>query len=323
MSAELLRLPYTRDLTEGGIAYALHSLPRVHQRPGDLLYDRLRRTVAGAAVELAFRRHLVEQNIPFEVKGAAPFTEPDRYDVTLGGRRCELKTFLISQREQISKIQGDPQVLLQAPALVASDEHAGAGHAAHDLYIFAFFMGQVTTSQSDLQNAIRANDPHYLVHVMPERWSRPPGWNRLGTLVAKSEASVTIELAGQNIGRAMQTHIVELPPGQRVEIQSGLFTVTHIHIKNCPQARIGIHSPVRQETHLIGASDWSNLWLYDSDILLAGYITREEFSRHAQFIQAGVQVFPYGQMHVKHLGVPVSGLRPLAELFERVKTWSS
>ena len=47
-------------------------------------YDRLRRIVAGAAVELAFRRYLSEQNIPFDVKGALPFTEHQRYDVTLG-----------------------------------------------------------------------------------------------------------------------------------------------------------------------------------------------------------------------------------------------
>jgi hypothetical protein len=312
-AAEFVRLPYTRDLTEGGIAYALHSLPRVHQRPGDLLYERLRCTVASAAVELAFRRHLVEQNIPFEIKGAAPFTEPDRYDVTLGGRRCELKTFLISQGSQ---------VLVQAQALVASDEHAGAGHSPHDLYIFAFFIGQAATSLNDLQNVIRASQPHYLVHLMPERWSRPSSWTPLGRLVAKSEVSVTLELAGQDLGRALQTCSVELPPGQRVEIQSELVSLTSVHIKTYPEARIGLHSPMRQETHLIGAPDWSNLWLYGSDILLTGYLTHEEFSHRAQFLPAGSQVFPYGHMQVKHLGVPVSELRPLSELFERMKTSS-
>jgi hypothetical protein len=323
-AAQFLRLPYSRDLTEGGIAYALHSLSHVHLRPGDLLYERLRRTVASAAVELAFRRHLVEQNIPFEIKGAAPFTEPDRYDVTLGGRRCELKTTLISGRQQISLIQRQPQTLLQASALVASDQHAGAAHSAHDLYIFAFVLGQAATSPADLQNAIKANEPQFAVHVMPERWSRPPGWNPLGKLVAKSEAeeSVTVEVGGQNIGREMQSQRVELPPGKRVEIQTGLFSLAYLHIKTLPQARLGIHSPLLRETHLVGATEWNNLWLDGTDIFLAGYMTHEEFSRHARFVPAGVQVFPYSHTHVKHLGVSVSDLRPLSGLFESVKTWS-
>src|SRR5574339_1167501 len=88
-SSDLIHLPYTRDLTEGGIAYAVRSLPYTYNRMGGSPYERLRRIVAGVAVELAFRRHLSEQNIPFDVKGATPFTDPDRYDVSLGGRSEE------------------------------------------------------------------------------------------------------------------------------------------------------------------------------------------------------------------------------------------
>jgi len=59
--SDLLHLPYTRDLTEGGIAYALHSLPYTYNRMGGSPYDRLRRIAAGAAVELAFRRYLADR----------------------------------------------------------------------------------------------------------------------------------------------------------------------------------------------------------------------------------------------------------------------
>src|SRR5512139_1541630 len=98
-ASDLLHLPYTRDLTEGGIAYALHALPHMYIRMGSSPYEHLRRVVAGAMVELAFRRYLSEQKIPFEVKGAAPFTDPDRYDVVLAGHRCDIKSFLISHRD--------------------------------------------------------------------------------------------------------------------------------------------------------------------------------------------------------------------------------
>lgn len=323
--SDLLHLPYTRDLTEGGIAYALHSLPYNYNRTGHLTYDHLRRVAAGAMVELAFRRYLSEQNIPFEVKGAVPFTEPNRYDVTLAGRRCDLKSFLISHRDQITEMRRDPGVLLKAPAMVPSDLHAGEGHSGLDLYLFAFLPGLITTSQSDLQKVIETGQPHYLIHVMPDAWKRPSQWHPLGKLILKSEAEekLTLEIGGQAEGREIRSQWVELPPQTRLEVETGFFSISHIHSKARANARIGIHSPMCKETHLIGALDWGNLWIYGMEILLAGYMARAEFSRRASFIQAGARVFQYDQTHVKNLAVPVSDLKTLSDLFERVKIWSS
>ena len=320
-TSDLLHLPYTPDLTEGGIAYALRSLPYGFQRVSGSPYDRLRRAVAGAAAELAFRRYLAEQNIPFEVKSALPFTDHDRYDVTLGGRRCEIQSFLIRHRQQISQIQRDPELLLKAPALVASDQHAAEGYSPRGLYLFAFLTGLVTSARAEMQKAIEAKQPHYLVHVMPDGWNRPSKWNPLGKLVLKSESeeTQTVEIGGQDEGRALRSCSVVLPPRTRVEIQNGFFSLAYVHTKSSPPARIGIHSPVRKQTHIIGAGDWGNLWVYDTDILLAGYITREEFSRRASFIPMGSRVFQYNHTQVKNLAVPVSELRPLLELFERLK----
>ncbi|MDO9303512.1 MAG: hypothetical protein Q7T89_19135, partial [Anaerolineales bacterium] len=63
--SDLLRLPYTPDLTEGGIAYAALALSYKN-----LSYDQLRRMVAGTIVELAFRRYLSQQDIPFDTTAA-------------------------------------------------------------------------------------------------------------------------------------------------------------------------------------------------------------------------------------------------------------
>lgn len=321
-ASHILHLPYTRDLTEGGIAYALRSLPYLYNRGNSSVHEALRRAVAGAAVQLAFRRYLSEQNIPFEVKGAVPFTEHARYDVSLDGRRCDIQSFLISHRDQILEIRSNPQVLLKAPALVASDQHAGDGHSPLDLYLFAFLAGLVTLSANELQKAIEAKQPHYLVHMLPDAWNRPMKWNPLGRLVLKSEseATQTLEIGGQDEGREMRSCIVELPPRTRIEIANGFFALSYVHIKSSPNARIGIYSPTRRETYLIGAQDWGNLWIDGMDVWLAGYITRDEFSRRASFLQAGSRVFQYSATHVKNLAVPVSELKPLSELFERVKT---
>ena len=324
-SSDILRLPYTRDLTEGGIAYALHSLPYFYHRTGGSLYDGLRRAVAGAAVELAFRRHLAEHNIPYEVKSAMPFTEHDRYEVSLGGRRCEIKSFLISHRDQISQINHDPQVLLRAPALVASDQHAGDEHSPYDLYLFVFLAGLITATQNELQKVTETGQPYHLIHVMPEAWNRPSQWNPLGQLALKSEAKegITIEIGGQDQGREMRSCTIQLPPRTRIQIEDEFFSLSYVHVKSGPTARIGIHSPVRKETHIIGPQDWGNIWVYGMDVYLAGYITREEFSRRASFIQAGSRVFQYDETYVKNLAVPISDLKPLPELFEKAKAWSA
>lgn len=322
--SDLIHLPYTRDLTEGGIAYAIRSLPYTYNRMGGSPYDRLRRIVAGVAVELAFRRYLSEQNIPFDVKGATPFTDPDRYDVSLGGRRCDIKSFLITYREQISEMKRNPQVVLKAPALVPSDQNAAEGHSDNDIYLFAFLPGLIAASQEDVQKVMYKSQPHYLMHAMPDSWAKPANWNPLGALVVKSESEVTqvVEVGGQDERREMRASVLEVPPHTRVEIENRFFSINYIHIKSLPGARIGIHSASRKETHLIGALEWGNIWVYGMDVLLAGYLTREEFNRHAKPIRAGARVFQYDRTRAKNLAVPVSELKPLSELFERVKEWN-
>jgi len=96
--SDFLHLPYTSDLSVCDSAFAIRSLPYTYNRMGGSPFSRLRRIVVGVAVELAFRRHLSELDIPFDIKGATPFTDPDRYDVSFGGHRCDIKSFHISHR---------------------------------------------------------------------------------------------------------------------------------------------------------------------------------------------------------------------------------
>ncbi|MCK6539564.1 MAG: hypothetical protein L6Q26_05860 [Anaerolineales bacterium] len=324
-TSDFLHLPYTRDLTEGGIAYALRSLPYTYNRMGGSPYDRLRRIAAGVAVELAFRRYLSEQNIPFEVKGATPFTEPDRYDVALGGRRCDIKSFFISYREQIAEMKRNPQVVLDAPALVPSDQNAAEGGSDRDIYLFAFLSGLVAASREDLQKAIYRKQPYHLVHVMPEAWMRPSEWNPLGALVLKSESAEiqAVEIGGQDEGREMRISVVELPPRTRIQIEDGYFSVAYIQSKSLPDARIGVHSPARRETHLIGAMDWGNIWVYGMEVLLAGWLTRAEFNQRAAPVPEGARVFQYERTRTKNLAVPARDLRPISDLLERAKDWKT
>jgi hypothetical protein len=320
-ASDLLRIPYTADLTEGGIAYANRSLPHTYDRMGGSPFDRLRRIVAGVAVELAFRRYLAQQNIQFDIKGATPFTDPDRYDVSLGGHRCDIKSFLISHRTQITSLRADPGLILQAPALVPLDQYSADGYSDNDLYLFAFLTGLVAASPDDLQKAVDANQPTYLIHTMPKLWMRPQLWIPLGPLALKSESDETLrlEIGGQNSGRDFMTRKLELPPRTRVEVDGDFYSLVYIHIESKPRARLGIYSPSRKESYLIEPIAWSNIWVYGMDIYLAGWISREEFRRRARLIHEGSRVFQYNQTRTKNLAVSVSDLKPMSELFERVR----
>ena len=322
--SDILHLPYTPDLTEGGIAYALRSLPYSFEYTDGKPYDRLRRMVAGVAVELAFRRYLSQQNIPFEVKAPTPFTEHNKYTVSLGGRNCNIKSFLISHRDQIAEMRSNPAVMLDAPALVPSDHQSMNGYADHAVYVFAFLSGLIAASQADLQKAAATNQPHYLIHMMPDEWRKPSTWHPLGPLVLKSEsdAGMRVEVSGQDEARGFLTRVVNLPAQKRVTIHDPFYSVTAIHVKNMPEARLGIHSPFHKEAHVVPPLEWGNIWVYGMEIYLAGFISRAEFRQRAKLVAQNSTVFQYAHTKTKNLGMPVSDLKPMHDLFARVKEWA-
>lgn len=317
--SDLLHLPYTPDLTEGGIAHALRSLP--YLLGNDKPYDRIRRMVAGVAAELAFRRHLSAQDIPFEVNNSAPFSDSERYTVSLGKRRCNLETFFISNRAQAIGMRRDPSVLLGAPALVASDHHPLEDSSDHDLYLFAFISGLVTASHADLGRVAATKQPMHLTHILPPEWRRPTDWRPFGSLVLKSESTseITVEISGQDEERKFHMQEISLPPQQRVKLPNNFHSITALHSRRAPAARLGLHSPSLGRTHVILPMEWQNIWVYGMEIFLAGYISRAEFRRRASPVPIDSKVFQYSRTKAKNLAVPISSLKPIRELLEHAK----
>ncbi|HNO95358.1 MAG TPA: hypothetical protein PKJ84_14380 [Anaerolineales bacterium] len=315
-SSDFLHLPYTPDLTEAGIAYALRSLAYSYERDGRSPYGRLRRLVANVAVELAFRRYLTQEHVSFEVKASTPFTDRERFDVVLNGHRCDLKPFLISHREQILQIRKNPAVLLDAQALVPSDSHAGDGHSYNDIYLFAFMNGLVAASQADLQKAIEKNQPHYLVYVPSMLLRKPMHWKPLGRLTLRSESAeeLIVEVNGQDEAREMKREVISLSPGVNVKLHEVFYSITSLHVRRVPEARIRIHCDALNETLVIAPHDWSNIWVYGMDIFMVGYATYEEMSQRATLLLPNSQTFQYERTHVKNLSLLVSKLKPMQKL---------
>lgn len=323
--SDILNLSYTPDMTEGGIAYACRSLACSYNRVGGSSLDHLRNMVGRVAVELAFRRYLSAQAIPFDVLGGILFTARGHYDVSIGGHRCVMHSYLITRRAQIRLIRSDPSCVLQAPALVQIDQFAAGEHASQDIHLFAFLLALTTTTQEDMQRVISSGQPLYLIHPLPDEWVCPKLWLPFEKLTLKSECEIPIrvEIGGRDARRDFVTATLDLPPRTRVPVEQVFHSLAYVHAHHKPNFRIGLHSSARGEPYIISPREWGNIWVYGMDILLTGWLTHEEYRRKAKVLNTGMHTFQYEHTRTKNLTVPIIELQSLGKLFEKVRKWEA
>jgi hypothetical protein len=322
-STDLIHLPYSPDLTQAGIAFACRSLASFSGSLGSSPVNNLRCIVADVAGGLALRRRLSEQSIPFGVQGVAPFSQPEHYNLSLGGHTCILKCYLITRRIQITSIRKDPAVLLQTSAILPIEQFAAEGHKPDDIYIFAFILGVVAANRGEINSACAVGQPTCLIHRLPAEWALPVLWLPLERLVLKSESAspVTIEIGGKGAGHEFITARMVLPPRQHVPVEQCFYSLAYIQVMSQPEARIGLHSSTRGKAYIIPAHGWSNLWVYGMDIFLAGWLCHEEYQRKAKVMNIGMYTVQFGRTREKNLFVPLVELKPLNPLLVDIKEW--
>ncbi|GAB4538989.1 MAG: hypothetical protein Fur002_03370 [Anaerolineales bacterium] len=302
--ADFIRLPCAPSLTEGGIAYALRQVPR--RAAGGAPFRRL---VSHAAVEIALRRYLTEQAIPFEVANSPSLDEYERQDALLAGQRCDLKSFFISHPADSAAMQDNPQILLRAPALIPSDINAREGLTDGDLYIFAFAAAGSASARP------------YWIHFTPKEWSAPLHWNPLGKLILKSDAeeNVQVEIHGRDAAGGFLSRVENLLPQKRAVLADDFYAVTSLHVRGAPAARLGIHAEYARMTRVIAPAEWENVWTPLAEIVLAGYLPRGEFRRRARHLPPNSNVFQFSHTRVKNLFVPVQDLKPFKMLLDKMR----
>ncbi len=329
---QILRLPYDASLTVAGIEYAKKSLHYTYNRMRLAPGARLRKIVAGVAVELAFRRWLQAQDVAFDLLGATPFTEKDKYDLRLGGRRCDVKSFLISDRSQITALRRDPAWLNAAEALVPEDQFQSDRLGEQDIYLFGFLAGLETRSAADLQQALRAEQPVYLIHTLTQpRWRGATSaaeagaspWRSLGPLLFKADTPGPIELeaGGQVANHAGWVERVQLAPRVRTAAKAEFYTLLYLHVPRLPGGPVGVRSPVLGETVIIEPGEWVNIWVYGIEVFLAGWLPKADFRALSRRLPRGSAVLQYPRTQTENRAVPVTQLRPVSELADIVKKW--
>jgi hypothetical protein len=324
-SSDLLHLPYTHALTQGGIAYACNLLATTRRSSEMFIFNYLKHIIGVTATELAFRHHLSEQSIPFRVVTTNSFNSLDRYNVSLGGHRCELICYLINHHRQVDHLRQKPLTLLQAPALIPLEKFDTEGYKKDDIHIFAFILGDEVKKQEEVNKTAGNLHPSYYIYPLSNDWAHPNSWHAIDNLVFKSECEtpLNVELGGLNSRREFVFVTMELPSKKRMPVEHEFYSLAYIHTSRKPEARIGLHSPVHGEVTIIQIHQWKNIWFNGTDIVLAGWLSHEEYLRRAKVLNAGMSTFQFAHTRKKNLMVPISELNPLSPLLVRVKRWET
>lgn len=320
---DILQLPCSDDLIQAGTAFVTRLLVHPGGRQIDSAFDPLRRRVVDKAVELAFRRLLMEEDIPHQSIESATFSQPDAFDVALGGRRCVLIGMSISHKEEINRVHNDLGALAEGRVYLRESQRFGV-YRDVDLYIFAFLTGLVTRSRQAMQKALNASQPVHLIFPMPGEWAIPTQWDSLGNLALKGDITtpVRITLSGQDRHQGYVQFMLEIPSRERIVVEQDFNTVNVLQASVLPDGPVGVSSPRLQETVLVSPYQWGNVWVYGLRIFLMGYISQGDFYRQAETLPAGSRVIGDSSLDEEVLSIPVGALKPMEDLFIRAENWA-
>jgi hypothetical protein len=318
---DFISIAYTPDLSQAGIRRACQRLVMEPEGSGDPIAG-LIRSECQTALELAFQRYLQENEIPFERRESAPLTAPGDTDLILSGRRVVLRSHHFAGKNQIRRLQRDPSFLLNSWARLPRAHGKVDPRRADDVYLFAFIAGPTARQSREFKRALQAQQPIYLIQLLPPAWTSPSKDLPLGQLVFKADCDqeMQIESGGRDTKRRFYSEWISLPPRQRATSSAEFFSLAYLHASQVPDGRLGVHSPALDQLYIAGPEGWQNIWVYGLKIILTGFTPRHEFQRKAYLVTqaeagAGTGIEPY-------LKLPIAHLYPLQALFEEARLWT-
>ncbi len=322
-ASDFIRIPFTPELTQAGITCALRSQKLFINHESQSPYDLLQQSIFQASAELALRRYLVAEKIPHNSIDIHPLSKPEKYEISIGGRYCSIQVYPLIHKKSIRRLIHAPEEWLSLPVFIPRKELIREPISHYDLLIFAFTIALTARKGSLLLNVLKSNRPVYLASVLPSHWSQPKRWTSMGELEVKSNSSqsVELELGGYNCEKCFHTEQLTLPPKQRISTKDVFHALTYLHPDLVPDGQIGIYSPRLDVTWLVSPINWVNVWVYGMEIVLTGYLPRSEFIHCAHPLAGGTQILPNLVTPVNALGVNVSSLLPLYDLFDQAKKW--
>lgn len=315
-TADLIRLPYSPDLTQAGIAYACRRLACATLAEDQKTYISLRDQVTFGAASLAFLRYLSNEQVPHTVHGAIPYTDPGSYTIQLGSRRCLLKTNLIINRETIHYLRRHPEEILGNQVQMEVSDLESDVYSSDDLLVFALVLGLVTRKSTELESALEAQQPLCLIHTLPALWSNPIPGSPLNEIALKSKHSqaIEIEAGGRDLKGLFHEETCMLQPRVRSTLKESYQSLSYLRSNQPVSSQVGLSCQGISGAQVVQPGQWGNIWVYGLEIFLVGYQTRAEF-RQRGLLENSDESKPPG-ICGKKKNLPYGQLHPLAGLFE-------
>mgnify|MGYP001027019241 FL=1 len=312
---DLLRLPYTPDLTQAGIAAACRWLAYPYRDKGEPGLTHSTHIVAQTAVELAFQRHLQAQRIRYGIHQGVDPALPEQSALVIGGRQCSIHAVYLDHPETTAALHAQPELLINASALVSSDEVLAWRPGEQKVYLFAFILGQAKSTEY-LTGAGGGSVTEYLLAPMPTIWAQPRQWIPLGPLQLKGEVTqaLRLSLGGQSSARHFQSEELILPPGQTVACRNEYFSLAYLHADHRPASEVIVSCPQHGLRARLSPEMWRDVWLPGIEIILCGYIPHPEFARRSRRLEADSPVLALPRPQGKYRYLSVGELHPIDEL---------
>ena len=84
---------------------------------------------------------------------------------------------------------------------------------------------------------------------------------------------------------------------------------------------MGLQSPVYGALTIFQLQEWADILILGEQILLASWLTHEEFRSKAAVLNAGMPAYQFVRTHTK--ACALHELNPQSGLLEKVKTWEA
>ncbi len=315
-ASDLIRLPYTPDLTQAGIAYVCRWLACTYLAENQKTYISMRDLVVDVAANLAFQRYLNSEHIPHTVLTNIFLEDPICYAFLLGDRRCFLKVNLVFDRKVIHTLCSKPDKILRRQAELDLADLDYERMPDEDLIIQALVPAIITRRPKELVNALVAGKPVCLMHTLSAAWANPLPENHFEEIAIKSNhhRDITVEMGDRDLDGNFQEEKLVLQPHRWIPLECSYQSLAYLRLDHPITSPITLSNKVQKVPCIIQPGQWGNIWIYGMEIILAGYLSRLEFRRKAAILAQKTGEFPVSSGKKKNL--PIGELRPLAGVFE-------
>jgi hypothetical protein len=276
----------------------------------------MRDLVANIAASLAFRRYLDSEQIPHTVLGTVTSTNAASYPLQLRGRRCFLESSLLFNRKVVHSLCSAPDKILARQAELEVNDLGSDLMPDNDLIVMALVPAIITRHPKELADVFSTGNPACLVHTLPAEWANPLPEKPLEQVALKSNYNqeTRIIMGGRDLDGNFQEEALLLPPHVRTLSEYAYQSLAYLSLEQPVAHQIGLSSKVKKSPYIINPGQWGNIWIYGTEIFLAGYLSRAEF-RHKAAMQAQ-KAYEIPIPNRKKRSLPLRELRPLAELFD-------